>query len=57
MTREITVGGGHASGTALPEHFGLGDAETAEVRVIWPDGAVSPWQTLTANRAWVIERD
>ncbi|WP_306120424.1 MULTISPECIES: CRTAC1 family protein [unclassified Roseitalea] len=56
-TREITVGGGHAGGTALPEHFGLGDAETAQVRVIWPDGAISPWQTLAANRAWVIERD
>ncbi|QBK31201.1 CRTAC1 family protein [Roseitalea porphyridii] len=57
MTREITVGGGHASGTALPQHFGLGDADEAEVRVIWPDGAVSPWRTLTANRAWLIERD
>lgn len=54
--REITVGGGHAGGMALPQHFGLGAAETAEVRVIWPDGAVSEWRTLGANRTWLIKR-
>jgi hypothetical protein len=46
-TREITVGGGHAGGSALPEHFGLGDAMAAEIRVIWPDGTASPWVTQT----------
>jgi len=55
-TREITVGGGHAGGVALPQHFGLGAADNAVVRVIWPDGAVTEWQTLAAGRLWTITR-
>jgi hypothetical protein len=50
FAREITVGGGHAGGTAGPEHFGLGLAEKIRVRVIWPDGAQSPWQDMDVNR-------
>ncbi|MFD0979333.1 CRTAC1 family protein [Tropicimonas aquimaris] len=49
--REITVGGYHASGRALPEHFGLGAAEAVELRVIWPDGAMSDWVEVAANQA------
>ncbi len=44
QAQEVTVGGGHAGGSAGPLHFGLGDAARAEVRVIWPDGTVSDWQ-------------
>ena len=47
--REITVGGAHASGLALPEHFGLGAAETAELRVTWSDGTVTDWMPLEAD--------
>ncbi|WP_298846381.1 CRTAC1 family protein [uncultured Ruegeria sp.] len=50
QTREITIGGGHASGIIGFHHFGLGDAETAEVRVIWPDGETGAWQTFSPNR-------
>lgn len=50
QTREITVGGGHAGGHAGLEHFGLGEAETAEFRVIWPDGTATEWQDTGANR-------
>ena len=50
QTREVTVGGGHASGHAGLHHFGLGEATTAEIRVIWPDGTTTPWQTAQANR-------
>ncbi|QPH56231.1 CRTAC1 family protein [Pontivivens ytuae] len=46
--REITVGGGHGGGQAGPQHFGLGVAEGAEVRVHWPDGEVSEWRVLDA---------
>ncbi|MBO6552812.1 MAG: CRTAC1 family protein [Roseitalea sp.] len=56
-TREITIGGGHAGGSALPQHFGLGDAETAEIRVIWPDGEISDWLTLDAGRTWTVTRN
>jgi hypothetical protein len=55
--RENTVGGGHAGGSAVPLHFGLGEAGKAEVRVIWPDGTVGGWATLPAGAVHVIERE
>ena len=54
--RELTVGGGHAGGDAGYQHFGLGDAQVVEVRVIWPDGDASPWQTFTANQRVTVSR-
>ena len=57
VTREITVGGGHAGGAAVPEHFGLGAADDARLRVIWPDGAVSDWVTVPARRHLELRRD
>lgn len=55
--REITVGGGHAGGTLGPQHFGLGEASGAEVRVIWPDGTASGWQRIAADRVLWLDRD
>ena len=49
IAREVTVGGTHASGVALPEHFGLGDATRAELRVTWPDGAATDWLPVEAD--------
>lgn len=43
LTQEHTVGGGQASGDASPLHFGMGAAEDADLRVIWPDGGASDW--------------
>ena len=54
--REITVGGGHASGQAGWRHFGLGEATSAEVRVLWPDGEAGDWQRLDAGRFYLVER-
>ena len=54
--REITVGGGHASGQSGRWHFGLGDSPQAEVRVLWPDGAKGDWQTIDGNNFYVLER-
>ena len=54
--REITVGGGHASGVAGFEHFGLGSAGIVELRVTWPDGTSSDWQTVQPNQAVTISR-
>jgi enediyne biosynthesis protein E4 len=56
-TQEITVGGGHAGGVAGPLHFGLGDAETVDLRVIWPDGITGPWQRIEVNRRVTMMRD
>ena len=53
----IVVGGGHAGGQAGPLHFGLGDATTAALRVLWPDGTASDWVTLPANQAVTLWRD
>jgi hypothetical protein len=54
--REITAGGGHISGQAGWIHFGLGKAKRAQVRVMWPDGNIGPWQAVQADRFWIIER-
>ena len=54
--REVTVGGGHASGTHGPLHIGLGPATTPEVRVTWPDGDVGPWQPVEPDGYVTIRR-
>jgi hypothetical protein len=56
LRRELTVGGGHAGGQLGWTHFGLGPAESAEVRVQWPDGELGPWMRLGADQFAVIER-
>ncbi|KUF12123.1 CRTAC1 family protein [Pseudoponticoccus marisrubri] len=48
--REITVGGGHAGGQMGYQHFGLGAARGARLRVRWPDGTVGPWHAVQADR-------
>lgn len=54
--REIMIGGGHASGHAGLQHFGLGDAARAELRVIWPDGETSDWQAVEAGEIVSVSR-
>lgn len=56
MDQEITVGGGHASGQAGPLHFGLGAAEDAEVRVLWPDGQTADWTPVETGRIVTLQR-
>jgi hypothetical protein len=55
--REITVGGGHASGESGWWHFGLGEDTEAEVRVTWPDGTAGDWQRVDGNNFYILERD
>jgi hypothetical protein len=50
QTREVTVGGGHVSGHAGLHHFGLGAAATADIRITWPDGVTTDWQSVTADQ-------
>ena len=54
--REITVGGGHASGQSGWWHMGLGDAEQLDVRVVWPHGETGPWETVVSDGFFVLER-
>jgi enediyne biosynthesis protein E4 len=54
--REVTIGGGHVSGVLGPQHFGLGTADRADVRVIWPDGQIQDWQQVGANQRVTLTR-
>lgn len=54
--RELTIGGGHASGELGWIHVGLGVATTAQLRVHWPDGQVGPWLTVSADGFFVLDR-
>ncbi|MEO4000695.1 CRTAC1 family protein [Mesorhizobium sp. CAU 1732] len=56
MRREITAGGGHASGHAGWWHFGLADEEQAQMRVIWPDGSEGAWQEVATNSFQIVEQ-
>ncbi len=56
VQREVTVGGGHASGELGWMHVGIGPAASVDVRVIWPDGEVGPWQTIPAGTFARVER-
>jgi len=51
---EIAAGGGHASGAAGWLHFGLGAAESAELRVIWPDGSIGDWHRLPGGTFQIL---
>jgi enediyne biosynthesis protein E4 len=56
IRREVTVGGGHASGQLNWRHFGIGEATDAEVRVLWPDGTADAWQHVAGDGFYLFER-
>jgi hypothetical protein len=56
VVREVTVGGGHAGGKSGWIHAGLGAADDAEVRVVWPDGEIGAWMTVGADQFVTIAR-
>ena len=49
IRQELTVGGGHASGHLGWMHFGLGSAQTVQVRVLWPHGVWGDWYSTRAD--------
>jgi hypothetical protein len=60
MTREVTIGGGHAGGQLGWIHFGLGSvgkAQAVEIRVQWPDMEWGPWLPVKANRFVTVDRE
>jgi len=52
--REMSVGYGYASGQPPILHFGLGQTETVQVRVMLPDGTVVARENVKADRKVVI---
>lgn len=57
VRRELTVGGGHASGHLGWIHFGLGRAERVRVRVLWPHGDWGPWQSVASDAFYLLDRE
>ncbi len=55
QSQQLTVGGGHAGGKALPLHFGLGDASEVTIKVTWPGGQITTHQAA-ANQTIEISR-
>lgn len=55
LRREMTIGGGHASGKHGFWHFGLGNLDRTKIRILWPDGEKGPWQDVDAGKFYVIE--
>ena len=61
IREELTIGGGHASGHLGWMHFGLGDLDRAadgvKLRVLWPYGEWSAWQTVHADAFYTVDRE
>lgn len=57
LRRELTIGGGHASGSLGFVHFGLGAEDSVKIRVQWPDGAWGDWQPVKADQYLWLTRD
>ncbi|MDP2306629.1 MAG: FG-GAP-like repeat-containing protein [Pseudomonadota bacterium] len=56
--RWISAGGeGFASGGPMEAHFGLGSAESVDVRVHWPDGVESWFPGVATNQRVRISRE
>lgn len=56
VSRDLTIGGGHASGSVGWTHFGLGSNIEVEVRINWPDGVRSDWIPLPARDFVILQR-
>jgi hypothetical protein len=57
QNKTVQIGGGHASGQLGFNHFGLGVAERATIRVQWPNGDWSHPYKVFANNHVIIQRD
>lgn len=55
VEREVTIGGGHASGELGWIHVGLGEVAEAKITVTWPDGEIDSYN-INANQFTVLEK-
>ena len=55
-TREVTAGGGHASGANGWIHFGFGAAQPASITVHWPDGHAVSIRDVAPNSFMTLTR-
>lgn len=56
VSREISIGGGHAGDQTGWMHFGLGDSGSATVRVLWPEGGSTAAHDVPAGSFLVLDR-
>lgn len=54
--REIQGGSGYLSMNPKRQHVGVGASETADVRIVWPNGEVQTLAGLSANAAWTVRQ-
>ncbi len=54
--REMRCGSNYVSQNPTEAHFGLGDALSARVRIVWPDGEVQRLGRVGANQLLTVER-
>jgi len=57
LRQELTVGGGHASGHLGWMHFGLGNSNSVKLRISWPQGGWSAWQTVAADQFYSVDKE
>ncbi len=57
IRREVTVGGGHASGQSGWLHFGLGADTQTEIRVLWPNAEPGNWYSVGTDAFYILQRD
>jgi hypothetical protein len=56
IQKELTAGGGHASGGLGWIHFGLGTASTVKLRVQWPHSGWGEWTQVRANQFLTVDK-
>ncbi len=54
--RFVSSATGYSSSIAAPQHFGLGNAKTADVEIIWPGGATKLLKAVEANRVIQVQQ-
>lgn len=53
--RVVSSAAGYASSNAGPQHFGLGEAKSADVEVIWPGGRAKRLPAVAANQRLKVD--
>jgi enediyne biosynthesis protein E4 len=56
QVQDLQVSPSFASGTLTDLHFGLGDAQSADVEVRWPDGETRRFENVRARRTYRLAR-
>lgn len=56
VSREVSIGGGHAGDQTGWIHLGLGKSDVATIRVSWPGGGSTTAQDVPAGRFVVVDR-